>query len=310
MMQVMKVLLCVVSIGPLAELAHCQPVENKPDGWVDVLRSDPRLKVPVKLKFASRPTSEELLDIVRKATGVALTLAEEPKGSKVIFGSMSGNAPAWKVMELLAKTQFTDGRWEKTGDGYVLHGKPKVVISPELAKEQTAKRKVIEAAAIKTAQAVGDFAKYHPLGLDPKLRAPLTIVEKNPKLLSLLDRLGACTGLDFTLADNLTYHDPVMGHFQLKNTFAYSLMEIIAQRDLDDGRWEKIDGGYRLEGTSKALRRPPPGFPWQRVAWGLAGLGVLGCLIFLGKRWKPAKEARAHELQGRDVGPGRSPEQS
>ena len=46
------------------------------------------------------------------------------------------NVPAWKVMEQLAATQLTDGKWEKNGDGYVLHGKRRdleVKLDPEKA---------------------------------------------------------------------------------------------------------------------------------------------------------------------------------
>ena len=126
--------------------------------------------------------------------------------------------------------------------------------------------------AAKAAKATADFSKFHPLGLDPKLRARLTVVEKQPKLSDVLARLGTCTGLNFDLADNLTHHDPDLGVVTLPNVAAYSVMELITDKDLDNGRWEKIDGGYRLEGVSRALRLPPGQFG---LSWALAALGLV-----------------------------------
>lgn len=257
------------------------------------LRLDRRLTAAVPITDP-RPKFDALLLQLCAATGLKIMVSDSLSKHDPYIGYMQTDPKdgwkAWEIMELLERRGIENGKWQKTAVGYVLHGKPKVLISPEAEKEQTAKKKAFEAAAAKTA---ADFAKFHPLWLDPKLRAPLTLVEKTPKLPSLLEGLRACTGLDFTLADNLTYHDPVIGHFQSKHTFAYIIMEIIAKRELDDGGWEKTDTGYRLEGTSKALRPPPPGFPWGRVAWGLAGLAVFGGLIFLGRRWQPAKKEAA-----------------
>ena len=116
------------------------------------------------------------------------------------------------------------------------------------------------------------FANLHPLGLDPVLRARFTVVEKKPKLDDMLRRLADATGLTFSLADNLSHHDPNLGEMDLKNVYAYSLMGIIARHDLDNGRWEKTETGYRLEGVSRSLRSPPSRFPW---AWAAIGVAVM-----------------------------------
>src|SRR5207253_2276796 len=93
-------------------------------GWSDVLRKDPRLKAPVNYELPPRPTAEVLLGIVQKATGVPLSLAGQPEKGKLYFGTThSLNVPAWRIMEILARNQIVDGKWEKAGDGYVLHGK-------------------------------------------------------------------------------------------------------------------------------------------------------------------------------------------
>ena len=118
----LAIMFCCLIFFPVysVNVARCQPTENKPKDWLDILRNDPRLKTPLTLKFESKPGADELLNILRKATGVALTLADEPKAEqgKIVLGDMKGKAPAWKVMEQIVATQFTDGKWEKAGDGY------------------------------------------------------------------------------------------------------------------------------------------------------------------------------------------------
>src|SRR5207249_2539861 len=105
---------------------------------------------------------------------------------------------------------------------------------------------------------------YHRL--DPKLQVKHNLVEANPKLGNLLERLRKATGLTMTLADNLTYHEPEMGVMQMPNASSWSLMELIALMDIDNGRWEKTDTGYRLTGQSKALRPPPRPSHWLLAA--------------------------------------------
>src|SRR5262249_20297857 len=232
----------LISLTGPTELLRCQPLETKADSWVDMLRNDARLQVAVNFKFASRPTSEQVLESLRKATGVSLSLVGQTDNGRVTLGITTAfNVPAWKLMQQLAVTQVTDGKWEQTGDGYVLHGEPKdfgmAVESPDGGKAIAAKRKGFEEACAEEVKANAAVAKFHPLGLDPKLRARLAVVEKHPKLSDVLARLGACSGLNFDLADNLTYHDPDLGVVTLPNVAAYSVMELITDKDLDNGRW-------------------------------------------------------------------------
>jgi hypothetical protein len=264
-----------------------QPLQQKPADWVDVLRSDPRLKVPVTLKFGAMPASEEVLDGLQKATGVPLSWASQTEKGKATFGNaVVSNMPAWKVMEILAAKQVADGRWEKSGDGYTLHGTP-LNFGPRPDSEKAkADKKAYEDQIAKAAKAREDFAKYHPLGIDEKLHARLTVVEMRPKLRDLLGRLSAASGLKFTLGDNVAHHDPDLGSFQLKDTRIYSFMEIIAERGIDNGRWEKIEGGYRLTGISHTPL-PPSRFRW---AWLAIPLGVVraasGAFILYRRRGK------------------------
>src|SRR5947208_307591 len=115
-----------IPLGSPTGLLYCQTAEKETENWIDVLRNDPRLRVSVNFKFALRPTAEEVFDSLRKATGVPLSLAAQTEKGTATFGSTAVfNVPAWKVMQQLAATQVTDGKWEKSGDGYVLHGKAK-----------------------------------------------------------------------------------------------------------------------------------------------------------------------------------------
>jgi hypothetical protein len=55
---------------------------------------------------------------------VPLSLAGQPEKGKLTFATTHAhNVPAWVLMESLALNQVADGKWEKAGDGYVLHGK-------------------------------------------------------------------------------------------------------------------------------------------------------------------------------------------
>lgn len=195
------------------EFVGGQASEKKPVGWVDVLSNDPRLKVAVRFKVPRTPSFPEVFDHLQKATGVRLSFAGQTATSKMYFITAAEfTAPAWKVMERLAATQVTDGKWEKTGDAYVLHGKPK---GPESDPVNIAK-KAHEEAKAKAAEIAARF----PLRTDPKLRAKVSVVEINPKLSDLLERLRQTTGLNFILADNLAGHDPKFGNVPLPDASA------------------------------------------------------------------------------------------
>jgi hypothetical protein len=165
-----------------------------------------------------------------------------------------------------------------------LHGTPKpfgmIVTKPEEAREQALKNKIFEEGRAKSADAAANFAKWHPLGLDRNLHVRLTVIAKDPTISELIGRLSTSTGLNITVAENLTRHDPSLGDINMKSTYAYTFMELIAERDLDDGHWVKTDDGYRLEGISRAMRPPSRTFPW---GWIIAGsVMVLFCLGFGG----------------------------
>ncbi len=118
-------LLASCALSTLPSAVRGQPPDRAQPGWADVLQQDPRLQAPVTFKFKSRPAPREVFERLQGATGVPLSLADAAEGDAV-FGSMTVfNVPAWRVMSQLAGTQVRGGKWEKTGDGYVLHGAPR-----------------------------------------------------------------------------------------------------------------------------------------------------------------------------------------
>jgi len=256
------------------------PPKEKPK--LSPLRDDPALQIEVALTGPGL-TLAQLMAGAQKATGRRLSVDPKLGEHQPVFQQKLHKGPAWAVMQMMAVKQLTDGRWVKTADGYQL-----TATESKYAKAQ-AEKKAFEEAQAKGVKAYADFIKFHPLGLDVKLHARLTVVERRPKLADLLGRLSAATGLNFSLADNLTYHDPDLGHIDLKNMGAYSFMEIIAKSDLGDGRWEKTNDGYRLEGVSRALRPPARPFPWAWAAVVVAiTLLAAGAFVIYRRRGKKA----------------------
>ena len=158
----------------------------------------------------------------------------------------------------------TDGRWEKDGDGYKLHGKPTRILTPQdEAKAIAAKKAFEEAVAKRTAE----IAKQFPLRVDAKLQHTFTLNEKEPELRELLNRLGEATDLRFTLADNLAKHEPYFGKVSLGLAKAWQVMELIAYVDLENGKWVKTAEGYRLEGVSISSRPAPKNTKEVQALW-------------------------------------------
>jgi hypothetical protein len=86
------------------------------------LRSPPEFQVKLSVDFKA-PKAQEVVDRLRAVTGVELTLDDSVDREQAAFGSLSfRNAPAWVVMEQLAKSKYIQGRWERAGDGYRLIG--------------------------------------------------------------------------------------------------------------------------------------------------------------------------------------------
>ena len=117
------------------------------------------------------------------------------------------------------------------------------------------------------------LALKFPLRMDPKLRGKIGRIGPEADLNDLLERVRSTSARKLVLAENLTYHDPKFAGVVVVDAPAWMAMELLAKRDIDDGKWIKTEEGYRLEGVSKSLRTPPVGtpFPWT---WVIAGSAV------------------------------------
>ncbi len=129
------------------------------------------------------------------------------------------------------------------------------------------------------------------LGLrqDPRLAVLVTLGGDNPKFEEVLQRLREATGLDLTIADNLADHEPDIGQLKLGDRpRAWQVMELVAHRQLQGGRWEKTENGYRLTGDSLALRQPTTNLFVVLLVWLLPGIAILGAAGFYLRRRKRA----------------------
>ena len=142
--------------------------------------------------------------------------------------------------------------------------------------------------AIDSMKAPG-FDRFY-LRRDARLQAKLSITTKQIALTDLLDKLADATGLRFELAHNLEDHQPALGQLDLKSVPAFSLMELIASRQMIDGRWIKTDAGYRLQGQSRAADTSSALSWWVIAAFNL-GLLASGALLLMRTRAKALSKA-------------------
>lgn len=88
---------------------------------VPTLRRDGRLFVGVLAVQRVRPTTEELIALLQKASGVSLTVDQRLQEHQPDYGVLDLKAvQPWVVMELLVQRQTLPARWKKVGDRYVL----------------------------------------------------------------------------------------------------------------------------------------------------------------------------------------------
>jgi hypothetical protein len=172
-----------------------------------------------------------------------------------------------------------------------------VVVEKKLAKD----RKSLEERLAKAKAEREEFAKLHPLAGDRKLHARLSIVDKSPKLAHVLAQLSVASGRTLTLSDHLSSHEPELGVLEIADARVYAIMELIAARELKDGKWEQSPDGYRLTGTSLALPKTPdkastPGSSWPWLIYtALAGVVSAGAywVVRRSKAKKYGKSAAA-----------------
>lgn len=86
---------------------------------------------------------------------------------------------------------------------------------------------------------------------DPKLQAAVSVKGENPSFDSILNTLRSTTGLQLTVDPSLENHKPNLASLQINTIPSWGLMESLASKELDNGRWLKTTKGYRLTGLSK-----------------------------------------------------------
>jgi hypothetical protein len=104
--------------------------QNDPTG----LHSDPRLQARVTFDLKN-PLVDDVLDELRKATGVVFFRADEVQNQYPVAASLGFHStPACRVMDALAASRRVEGRWQKEDAGYriVPNGNP--VDIPEAAE--------------------------------------------------------------------------------------------------------------------------------------------------------------------------------
>lgn len=246
------------------------------------LAADPRFRALVTLDRAD-PTLMQVLDSVEAATGVHLSVDQKLEKHEPAFGHVQmRNAPAWLMMNFVAKTQLVDGHWEKVDNGYRL----------------TATASLRERKAEPPAPALRpDQADPYHLARDPRLTVPVTMVLERAELREVLQGLREATGVTLTLDKRLERHDPELGSLEMRKAPAWTIMKLVAQKQLDDGRWEKDGDGYRLVANASLHEKPLPAPAWKRplvVALGISLL-VAGFLVIV--RWSRLPRGAGHNLK-------------
>lgn len=259
-----------------------------------LLMTDKRLQAALPV-LETDPDLDDLLQRLAKATGLRFRLDKNIADHRPLFGRVHlKHGTAWLVMDLIAKTQLDDGRWSKEGDGFVLTARESTSAHAQASRQ--AQRAVQERHAKERAEREA-LERAFPLRFDARCLAKLVLTDPRPKLDRLLHDLGDVSGLKLVVADRLTGHDPDLGHIKPDAYPVFALMELVAKRQLEDGRWEKIEGGYRLNGVSTAPAKPASSLWRSLTAAALLLIGIVTATLAYRYRsyWKssgpPAKAA-------------------
>jgi hypothetical protein len=108
----------VVTVLVLTGYAAVHAYDPEPS----ILEDEESLQREITLASHS-PTVRELLDSVQRTTHVRLEADPEALENDVPMGQIVvKSVPAWKLLEQIARTQFRNGQWKKTNEGYQLSG--------------------------------------------------------------------------------------------------------------------------------------------------------------------------------------------
>jgi hypothetical protein len=291
-MKTYVVLIFLVALTSELSTEHLrgQSPEKQPDEWLEMLKKDPRLKHHLIFDHKVRPTADEWFAKFEKASGLKFAVVPQAKEGIITFNISSGGAPVWRLMQSLAQDQVLDGKWEKTDDGYLLHGTPNGKVSGMAVStpEAIAKERAYRESFGKRKKLTGtlfDLPKDHPLRVDPeeakkyaatmkiippkdppgpdahhadpRLRKRVTINVAMPKVEAALEKLREATGVRFTFAGIQNVQPAVNGIF-VNGVPAWEVMDAFAADKKVDGRWEKDGDGYRIVPRGEPLPAPPP----------------------------------------------------
>jgi hypothetical protein len=236
------------------------------------LHNDPELRASINMDGLN-PQLQMILDSLEDSTGLKFTVADNLKTHYPRFGSVQlKNAPAYVAMELIAKHQLENGRWTRVKEGYHLSGVSKA--TPE---------------AYPTGAHAASADRFY-LRRDPRLQTKTTLFEVDPELTGILQKLNSAAKIAFTVDEALSSHRPSFGSVQLNKVPLWVVMELVAITQIEDGRWERTDDGYRLVGKS-LVPGPAPGpvrWPYAAAVIGCASLGF-GFLIYRYRRMAPRR---------------------
>jgi len=116
--RVIFAMLCVLGLCGLGWTQN--PPAAKPADNASVLWKEPALQVKLTVKF-KRPKVQDIIERLRTVTKLELTLADNIDRTRPVFDGLSFyNAPAWVILDQLAKSTIVQGKWERRGKGYRL----------------------------------------------------------------------------------------------------------------------------------------------------------------------------------------------
>jgi hypothetical protein len=244
------------------------------------LREDPKLQAKVTIVEVNLELSR-VFERLQQATGVRFSLAAHIENHRPKLGGFAfRDTQVWVIMDLVARVDLEEGRWERAADGY------RLTANASRAMQEPGSNVPFKGDLPKAERPVASQKKsprdVH-LRRDPKLQVKLSVPEQ-PKLQDILLGLQEATGLSFTLAEELQDHQPDFGKVHLRNVPAWVVMALVTESQMRDARWEKSDTGYRLVGKSLAVSQPTTN-PWLVALWWVGGgIVALGALWAIRRR--------------------------
>jgi hypothetical protein len=123
---------------------------------------------------------------------------------------------------------------------------------------------------------------------EPRLYGTFSVQRVRPTTEDFLDLLRSQTSLNLSADERLLNRQPNYGVWDVKQIQAWSVMELLASRQIVPTRWEKTDDGYVLV--------PAARFGKSALFW--FGGVILLALSMLGLRWRNVVQKRKKALSG------------